>query len=98
MGWSLACKGMRPAAVLAFGLNALVILHQVCIIDLAESISIARALALKNHYTLEPTQEIRAIVSPQHSPTPKLKPSLQHGPDMQLPRCILACCLPADTH
>mmetsp|Transcript_17379 Transcript_17379/g.52010 ORF Transcript_17379/g.52010 Transcript_17379/m.52010 type:complete len:696 (+) Transcript_17379:162-2249(+) len=33
----------------------------VCIIDLAESISIARALALKNKYTLAPTQEIRAI-------------------------------------
>jgi sulfate transporter 4 len=33
----------------------------VCIIDLAESISIARALALKNKYTLQPTQEIRAI-------------------------------------
>lgn len=33
----------------------------VCIIDLAESISIARALALRNKYTLQPTQEIRAI-------------------------------------
>jgi sulfate transporter 4 len=33
----------------------------VCIIDMAESISIARALALKNRYTLAPTQEIRAL-------------------------------------
>ena len=31
------------------------------IIDMAESISIARALALKNQYTLQPTQEIRAL-------------------------------------
>jgi hypothetical protein len=31
---------------------------QVCIIDMAESISIARALALKNRYTLAPTQVI----------------------------------------
>ena len=32
------------------------LLWQVCIIDMAESISIARALALKNKYTLAPTQ------------------------------------------
>lgn len=38
---------------------------QVCIIDMAESISIARALALKNRYTLAPTQ-VQRNTSDQH--------------------------------
>ncbi|GAB4822844.1 hypothetical protein N2152v2_009890 [Parachlorella kessleri] len=33
----------------------------VCLVDVCESISIARALAQQNHYRLNPTQELRAI-------------------------------------
>jgi hypothetical protein len=38
----------------------------VCIIDMAESISIARALALKNRYTLAPTQVLNS--APEQDP------------------------------